>query len=250
MCFSQEMSGIFSVIGLAIAWFVWTKLQNVNMTIGVLYFVGMEALQFFQYMWIDQCDSSINQWLTVVGFAHICFQPYFTHLMNYAMFRNPIKIAQGQLIGRLCLLQAVYMFSRWVFVDMETLELNKPCADQDWINGQRLCTYMGNFHLAWELPLHSVSYFWPSNNIHLFMMFAPFLATFNWKMILPGALLFFSGPYLSGVITDNLHEQASIWCFFSICQIFLLVVYSYYNKLQSDKNHLKKTEKAKSLKAQ
>jgi hypothetical protein len=34
------------------------------------------------YSYIDQCGpgDTMNQLLTVLGFAHICGQPYFTHV--------------------------------------------------------------------------------------------------------------------------------------------------------------------------
>lgn len=152
---------------------VWKSTKNYDMFSGVIYFVLMEALQFFQYWYIDDCANPINQWLTVVGFLHICFQPYFTHLMNFAVVRRPEKVAVGNAIKRLCLLQGLYMFSRWVFVDMENMDLS--CNAHDWVSGESSCTYMGNVHLAWKLPLRTHSYFWPCNNIHFFMMFAPFL---------------------------------------------------------------------------
>ncbi len=37
-----------------------------------------------------------------------------------------------------------------------------------------LCTYLGNYHLAWSVPLMDPTYFSPSVFIHCFMMFAPF----------------------------------------------------------------------------
>ena len=103
------------------------------------------------------------------------------------------------------------MFCRWIFVDMENLDLG--CAAHDWVSGSRTCTYFGEVHLAWELPLRTHSYFWPCNNIHFFMMFAPFLVT-GWMMAVPGVILFITGPFMTQYFTSNLHEQASIWYVF------------------------------------
>ena len=47
----------------------------------------MEMLQGVSYWYIDQCESKTNQLLTVLGFLHICGQPYFTHLMCGAFYR-------------------------------------------------------------------------------------------------------------------------------------------------------------------
>ena len=55
-------------------------------------------------------------------------------------------------------------------------------------------------------------------------MFAPFFALYEKKgMVVQGCFLFLFGPYLAGLITPNLMEQASIWCFFSIAQISIML---------------------------
>jgi hypothetical protein len=59
---------------------------------GVFYFVLMELLQGISYSFVDtgdgsQCESKTNQFLTVIGFLHICGQPFFTHLMCGAFYR-------------------------------------------------------------------------------------------------------------------------------------------------------------------
>ncbi|RYY88098.1 hypothetical protein EON63_03035 [archaeon] len=38
-----------------------------------------------------------------------------------------------------------------------------------------------------------------------------------------GVFLFVFGPLMAAFITDNLMEQASIWCFFSIAQISIML---------------------------
>jgi hypothetical protein len=38
-------------------------------------------------------------------------------------------------------------------------------------------------------------------------------------MIIQGLFLFLFGPIMASMISPNLQEQASIWCFFSIAQI-------------------------------
>jgi len=161
----------------------------------------------------------MNKFLTVLGFLHICFQPYFTHLLAGAFVQSEQRKSQYALIRRLCLVMGAYMFSRYVFWTPEHA-ITSQCPNTDWIRGNTACTRMGNYHLAWELPLTKPTYFMPSNNIHFFMMFAPFIATKQW---LPGLVLFLTGPFLSTFITDNLFEQAAIWCFFSICQVCLSV---------------------------
>lgn len=220
MCFNQPMSGFFAVVGFLLGLWAYSQTRNKALLAGIWYFVAMEALQFFQFFWLDAgCDDPINKALTVVGFIHICFQPLFTHILASAFMQSPEKKAQYKLVFRLCTLMGFYMFSRWV-LHTPKHDLATGCPQTEWIRGDTLCTKMGTYHLAWSLPLTQPTYFMPSNNIHFFMMFAPFIALKQW---IPGTVLFLTGPFLSKFITDNLHEQAAIWCFFSICQICLAV---------------------------
>lgn len=68
------------------------------------------------------------------------------------------------------------------------------------------------------------TYVIPGAAIHSFLMFAPFFAMYERKaMVIQGIFLFALGPYTAGLITSNLMEQASIWCFFSIAQIAVML---------------------------
>ena len=54
------------------------------------------------------------------------------------------------------------------------------------------------------------------------MMFVPFCVV-KPGFLAPGFFLWLTGPYMAAWITPNLMEQASIWCFFSISQIGLML---------------------------
>lgn len=85
---------------------------------------------------------------------------------------------------------------------------------------------LGKYHLAWSIPMADPTYVIPGAAIHSFLMFAPFFALYEKKgMVIQGVFLFIFGPYLAGLITPNLMEQASIWCFFSIAQISVMLFF-------------------------
>lgn len=94
----------------------------------------------------------------------------------------------------------------------------------EWLRSDlgQLCTFRGKYHLAWAVPMADVSYWVPSAAIHSFLMFAPFFVMKS-NMIIQGFFLWLAGPYLASWITPNLMEQASIWCFFSITQIGIML---------------------------
>jgi len=99
-------------------------------------------------------------------------------------------------------------------------------ASTEWLRGNNLCTFKTTamWHLGWSVPMADPSYYVMGASIHSFLMFAPFFALWEKKgMILQGCFLFLFGPVLASMLSDNLMEQASIWCFFSIAQISIML---------------------------
>lgn len=262
MCFSQEMSATFSAVGLLLAIWVMRTNGNTNVVKGILYFVLMEMLQVVQYMHIatdidpaaptlgamqssPQCQSQANRVLTVLGLVHIAFQPFYSAHLSCAFVRNPKNVAQFELVKRLQLIGGTFICLRWAltYVDVSTLAAlgidSRYAFDAaqwagvgteiEWLSGPVLCTYKGFKHLAWSVPLLPTSYYMPSMGLHLFLMFIPFFAMDNGSFgrnianYIAGIILFVSGPLMADTVTPNKHEAASIWCFWSITQIIILV---------------------------
>jgi len=118
------------------------------------------------------------------------------------------------------------MFSRHFLARFwDTMDFSKNQYEStEWLRGEKLCTFRGNLHLAWSIPMADPTYVIPGVAIHSFCMFAPFFALYEKKgMVIQGCFLFVFGPYLAGWISPNLMEQASIWCFFSIAQIAIML---------------------------
>lgn len=171
-------------------------------------------------------------------------------------------------IKRLCLIGGAMLFGRYLIANWDqysTLDYtNNTYASTEWLRGEKLCTFRGNYHLAWSVPMVArgvadtpppltrcysgqadPTYVIPGAAIHSFCMFAPFFALYEKKgMVVQGAcragqgggvgcfgspssgiFLFLFGPYLAGLISPNLMEQASIWCFFSIAQIAIMLFF-------------------------
>jgi len=222
-----------------------------------------------------KCQNLINQALTLAGFLHICLQPYYTHVINAALTPNPdnaahanrfkgneayatkmrYKHAKFSVILNLCLIAGALLFIRCMLAMngyFNTLDMSKDAdisaikpmqssqllTSTEWLRGDRLCTWKGNHHLAWSVPMSDPSYNIMGAGIHSFVMFAPFVAVidkFNTGavlMVLQATFLYALGPGMAALVTPNLHEQASIWCLFSMAQIFVMffVIYRSFNK--------------------
>lgn len=254
MCFNQPMSFAFAAIGLFAAWWIKTRTDNNALASGVFFFFTMEFLQGLQYFVIedgpealenDSMCSKVNQILTVVGFIHICLQPYFCHVINASLTRSEKYKLKYDVIKRLCLIGGFLLFCRFLLAyfgiesqmfmitNKDNVKFERSSASAtgwkdtgnspEWLRGEKLCTYHGLHnlaHLAWSIPMADPSYFVPGAAIHSFLMYAPFFALYEKKgMVIQGLFLFITGPVLAAFITPNLMEQASIWCFFSIAQI-------------------------------
>jgi len=240
MCFDQKSSFFFASIGLYLTYYIRSRTNNTRLAVGVFWFFLMEFLQGLQYFFIDDCDNWWNKALTLVGFIHICYQPYFTHIINSALTKNPKYLEQYNVVLRLCLVGGTMLLARYFisefwpgythstplitdFTDWKkTTPLPGSHRNTEWLRGEELCTYKGKYHLAWSVPMSDVSYWVPSSAIHSFLMFAPFFVMKS-NMIIQGIFLWLAGPYLASWITPNLMEQASIWCFFSIGQIGIML---------------------------
>jgi len=235
MCFTGEMSGAFAALGLFSTWWVYTKTSNTELASGIFFFFTMEFLQFIQYFYLASgvgdpvCDTAVNQVLTLLGFLHICLQPYFCHVINSSLTKSEKYIDRYIIIKRLCLIGGFLLFARYFLAyvpSLNKMNISDANPSTEWLRGENLCTFKTQTmtHLGWSVPMADPSYFVMGAGIHSFLMFAPFFALYEKKgMILQGCFLFLFGPVLAATISDNLMEQASIWCFFSIAQISIML---------------------------
>lgn len=101
MCFDQYSSLGFAAIGFFSSWWIYSRTENFELAKGVFFFFTMEFLQFLQYFVIAPsldspiCNEFINQFLTILGFLHICLQPYFCHVINASLVRRPRAAGRG-----------------------------------------------------------------------------------------------------------------------------------------------------------
>jgi len=224
----------FAILGLFTAWWIHNRTDNFELASGVFFFFTMELLQAIQYVFIatglddPACDTPINKVLTLAGFLHICLQPYFCHVINASLTKSCKYKDRYMIIKRLCLIGGFLLFIRYYLSWIPSLN-TMDVADYkstEWLRGDSLCTYKTKvmWHLGWSVPMADPSYYVMGAGIHSFLMFAPFFALYEKKgMILQGVFLFLFGPVLASLISKNLQEQASIWCFFSIAQISIML---------------------------
>lgn len=228
------MSLGFAAVGLFAAWWVQTKTNNTELASGVFFFFTMEFLQAIQYLFLASgltdpyCDNIINQILTLLGFLHICLQPYYCHVINASLTKSCKYKDRYMIIKRLCLIGGFLLFFRYFLSYIPSLNVMdvSDYKSTEWLRGEKLCTFktQAMTHLGWSVPMADPSYYVMGAGIHSFLMFAPFVALYEKKgMVIQGIFLFLFGPIAASFVSDNLMEQASIWCFFSLAQITIML---------------------------
>ena len=219
MCWSGEASAVLAVGGLATAAYIANKGESKELWIPLTYFALMELLQAFTYVWIDLCDNPTNQVLTLFGYIHVAFQPFFVNMVAMYFIPESVKNKISTAVYTLCGISTVAML-----VKLYPMDWAGACVvGIEGFCGTQACSVSGDWHIAWQLPLNGLmsepidwlfGYEW---GLHVF---AYALAAFylplmygSWRFV---GFHYLIGPFISDVTTDDPNEYAAVWCLFSI----------------------------------
>jgi hypothetical protein len=181
------------------------------------YFALMELLQAFTYTRIGQCSLASNKAMTLLGYIHVMFQPFFVNMIAMHFIPESIKRKIAAYVYGLCG-AGVALFTLKL-LDLPGTGLCHVGAEP--FCGAVSCSMNGNWHIAWQLPLndllsealagewirglHSYTY--------LGLGFALPVLYGSWRFTLVTFLL---GPFIALLSTDNVNEFPAVWCLYSI----------------------------------
>lgn len=220
MCWSLEASAGLAAAGGAATIYAARKKVPKELWIPLGYFTAMEALQAVQYIVVDLCGLPANQILTIVGYIHIAFQPFFINML--AMYFIPVHIRQkiAPYVYALCGAAAVSML-----VQLIPFSATGSCIPGSMLCSEHLCTVSGVWHIAWDIPLNGM-YNVFNTLFHVSMpgyvlvgLILPFIYG-SWKF---NAYQIFFGLFLAMQLTDNPNEAAAVWCLLSIGIVILVL---------------------------
>ncbi|WNV06242.1 DUF5765 domain-containing protein [Candidatus Methylospira mobilis] len=219
MCWSGEASAVLAGAGFGTAAYVAWRGESKELWIPLTYFVCMELLQAATYVYINLCDAPPNQMLTLFGYLHIAFQPFFVNMVAMYFIPEAVKRKIGVYIYALCAVGAVAML-----VKMYPMAWAGKCIiGFEGFCGEQACSVSGDWHIAWQLPLNGLMSDYPGNpvgfryGLHGFA----YIVTAFYLPLLYGSWRFVGfhyrvGPLISDVLTSNPNEYAAVWCLFSI----------------------------------
>lgn len=219
MCWSGSASIVATAVGAVATGYAVKKKVPKARTFALGFFTLMELLQALSYIWIGQCDVSGNQMLTYLSLTHIAFQIPVANafMLSYISVEKrkkwfkPVMIAS--FIGTVLMLTKTYVPVLW------SVPKEWMCKTGDVFCSDNACSYMGNWHLAWRLPLLG---FDPGNSLYFLLTFILPIMYGSWRIVI---FHFIFGPFLAIVLTSNRSESAAIWCLFSIA-ILIAIFFS------------------------
>ncbi len=219
MCWSGEASTVLAAAGLTTAAYVARKGESQELWIPLVYFALMELLQAATYAYIDQCSSAMNQVLTLFGYLHIAFQPFFVNMVAMYFIPESVKYKIRTPVYGLCAVAAVAMM-----VKMFPFPWAGLCQiGQEGFCGPTTCSISGDWHIAWQMPLNGLmsgtqQWLFDFNwGLHAFVYI---LAAFclpvlygSWRFV---GFHYLVGPLIADITTNDPNEYAAVWCLFSI----------------------------------
>jgi len=222
MCWSGEASAALAAAGLAsTAYLAVRKKESKYLLVPLAYFSLMELLQAITYIYIGSCSLPINQVLTLLGYIHIAFQPFFINMVSMYFVPERVREKISWFVYGLSFIGTVLMIIKmYPFIWAGTCAVGTTA-----MCGQNLCSVHGSWHIAWNVPVNAINWLYFFG--YTFPAFILPVLYGSWRMTLYHALI---GPSLAFMLTNNLNEWPAVWCLFSI-GLLLIVIKSPIRKI-------------------
>lgn len=194
------------------------------------FFTLMELLQAVSFMWIGECGGGENELLTYLSYLHIAFQPPV--ISAFMLSFTPKKVREKWFKpAMLVSFVATGLILLKLFVPMVwEIPQEYMCSPGDAMCGEDVCTYKGEWHQAWRLPILGII---PGYLIYFIPVFVLPIFYGAWKTSL---YHFTFGPLLAHMLTSDRNEAPAIWCLFSIA----LLVFVFFRRSKKNLSKLKK----------
>ncbi len=187
----------------------------------------MEALQAYTYTVVDRCGDTRNQAATVVSYLHIAFQPFFINAISMHFLPQYFRKRIERYVYGLCLLATtLYLLRLYPFEwTVPCYELNMhfgSVAIKQWtfqipFCGRKICSTLGDWHIAWQIPARFNYYM---DNAYMWASFCLPVIYGSWRVTLYLALC---GPFLAFLTTNSSNEWVAVWCLYSIALLSAII---------------------------
>jgi len=209
MCFSETWSRNLTILGIAITSYrVLNKYSAISLVPSAFYTL-MELTQYLQYKVIDQCDNSINQYLTMFTWILQWIQPLMWNII-YLYVTKSNKVVFKFAIFISAIIFVAGMLRVFNFSD------KKSVTHELQVKG-RNCALRGDKHIKWNNNAQTFYGLEPNWFVYLVFFFLPALWITPFER---GLIVFLSQLFLfiiTILIVGKMDDQlASTWCLMSI----------------------------------
>ena len=224
----MEMSSLMLGLGVLTTGLAYGYL-NWQVAAFVGYFSIMQGIHVVGYAVINDCSNPWNQIASYANYLHVCFQPLVTGigilgLMKYSGFDDKRSVERMMVVLFISAVAGVMLSARIVSGGMGPLsDVPGSCL---WCGPP--CSFQGEKHINFSLPLRVPNYVTPDLSLHFFLMFIPFLFV-NGFTAAVSVVLFLTTAVPAYVHNIESTEAGTIWCFTSILQtitVILLAVFA------------------------
>ncbi|MDA1342889.1 MAG: hypothetical protein EXR90_01410 [Methyloglobulus sp.] len=219
MCWSGEASGVLAAIGLGTAVYIAKRGESKELWIPLTYFALMELLQAVTYIYIDLCDNPNNQILTMLGYLHVAFQPFFVNMVALYFVPPEVKVKIQTVVYTLCTVGSIFLLFKMYPFDWA----GKCNIGIEGFCGPAVCSVHGAWHIAWQMPLNGLvsdpiewlfNFHWGLHVLsYILVCFIMPIIYGSYRFV---AFHYLMGPWISSVTTNDPNEFAAVWCLFSI----------------------------------
>lgn len=213
MCWSASVSIVATAVGAGATVYAVKKGEPRARYLILGFFTFMELLQAVSYIWLNQCDMSANVWLTRLSYIHISFQIPVVNYFAFSFVSEKIRKKWFKPVMVISFIATLLMIAKMFVPILWNVPQELICNTWEKLCGVNTCSYSGNWHLAWRLPLMG---FDPRFLLYTIPVFVFPLLYGCWRWSLFHLL---TGPVLASFLTTNRNESPAIWCLFSIAII-------------------------------
>ncbi|MBP9700280.1 hypothetical protein KBD71_03275 [Candidatus Woesebacteria bacterium] len=231
MCWSASASIAATVIGTVGTIYAAKKGYPKAQVFTLGFFTAMELLQAISYGWIGQCSANENTILTYLSYLHICFQPVVMNAFMLSFLSKEKRQKWFRVTMSISIMASVLLFLKFFIPIVWTIPQELLCRIGDPLCGTDVCTYRGNWHLAWRLPLFGPI---PGYLLYFTPLFILPIFYGSWKTSL---YHFFTGPVLAHLLTTDKNEAPAIWCLFSVSLLCFMLFAKKKSKVTSKAVH-------------
>lgn len=190
-----EINLLLAFAGFTTASYACYKGGEMSLWMPLAFFSLVAPLQAFAQTVANQCGLPANQLVSLLGYLHFCFQPFFINALALHFIDKRVAARLDIYAYSICFTALTIML-----IQIYPFTWAGHCAAGSVMCGEHICTMQDGWHMTWVLPITQFADEVPWYYICAFVM--PVLYG-SWRFM---AFYMISCPMLAYLLTNNMNE--------------------------------------------